>query len=59
MAHFPWPNLTPMREERHFGDRTVRCFVERPRSLQAMLDDAARRAPEGEALVCGARRWTP
>jgi long-chain acyl-CoA synthetase len=57
MSGFAWPNLPPMREERHFGDRTVRCFAERPRSLQAMLDDAARRAPQGEALVCGTRRW--
>lgn len=44
------------RMESHFGDRVVRCFPERPGSVYAMLADAARRNPEGEAVVCGTRR---
>lgn len=46
-------NLPPSRLESHFGDRVVRCFVERPGSLYAMLEEAVRRNPDGKALVCG------
>lgn len=46
----------PTRLESHFGDRVVRCFNERPGSVYAMLADAVRRNPGGEALVCGERR---
>ena len=44
-----------MRYERHFGDRVVRCFVERPRT-PIIFCDAAARNPEGEAIVCGSER---
>jgi long-chain acyl-CoA synthetase len=47
----------PTQLEIHYGDRRVRCFVERPASLHAMLVDAVARAPQREALVCGDRRF--
>ena len=50
-----WP---PMRQEAHYGDRVVACFSERPASLHQMLDDALRRNPDGDALVCGDERLT-
>lgn len=45
-------------DERHFDGRNVRCFVGRPRTLSAMLDEAVARNPQGEALVCGDHRLT-
>ena len=48
-----WPS---MRLESHFGDRLVRCFAERPRSLYALLEAAARDHSEREAIVCGSER---
>lgn len=39
------------RREAHFGNRVMRCFVERPRNLAAMLAAAQHRA-DGAALVC-------
>ena len=48
-----WP---AMRMESHFGDRVMRCFPERPRSLYELLDTAARRHPDRDALVCGDER---
>ncbi len=47
-----------MRLESHFGDRVVRCFVDRPRSVHALLANAAARHPQREALVCGPERFT-
>ena len=44
-----------IRHEAHFGDRVVRCFAERPRSLFEVFTDAVERNPGGEALVCGER----
>jgi len=51
-------NVPLMRYERHFGDRVVRCFVERPASAYELLRDAAARKPGGEAIVCGGERLT-
>jgi len=51
----PIPNL---RYETRFGDRLVPAFPERPHSLWQMLEDAATRHPDGEALVCGTERLT-
>ena len=52
-----WGEIWPaMRMEAHYGDRVVRCFATRPPSVYAMLQDAVRRNPEGDALVCGAER---
>ena len=47
-----------MRLEAHYGDRVVPCFTDRPRSVHALLADAVRRNPDGEALVCDDRRLT-
>lgn len=51
-------SVPPMRSERHYGDRVMRCFVERPRNAYDLLNAAAARNPEGEALVCGRERIT-
>ena len=40
-----------MRRERHFGDRELWCFAERPRTLAQMLAEAVQRAPDGDAVV--------
>lgn len=54
-----WLGKVPsMRAERHFDGRIVRCFVERPRSTFALLADAARSNPDGEAIVFGLERLT-
>ena len=50
-----WPT---MRLESHFGDRVLRCFVDRPRSLHTLLAHAATLHPQREALVCGQERLT-
>jgi long-chain acyl-CoA synthetase len=44
--------------EARFGDRVVPAFCERPKSIWAMVAEAAARNPDGEALVCGDRRMT-
>src|SRR5712672_4847122 len=51
-------SIPAMRLEARFGDRVVPAFCERPRSIWAMVSDAASRNPDGEALVCGVRRMT-
>jgi acyl-CoA synthetase (AMP-forming)/AMP-acid ligase II len=54
-----WGDLWPvMRVESHFGDRVVPCFQDRPQSLYALLHEAAKTNPSGEALVCGSERLT-
>jgi long-chain acyl-CoA synthetase len=50
--------LPAMRTETHFGDRVLRCFVDRPPSLYAMLEHAVARYPDREALACGDQRWS-
>ncbi|HEX5477619.1 MAG TPA: AMP-binding protein, partial [Burkholderiales bacterium] len=51
-----WTGRVPaLRPERHF-ERPAQCFVERPGGLVQMLEEAAARNPEGEALVCGETR---
>src|SRR6266403_2871902 len=51
-------SVPAMRLEARFGDRVVPAFCERPKSIWAMVSEAAARNPDGEALVCGARRMT-
>ena len=53
-----WSNVAipPMRLEARFGDRVVPAFCERPRHLWAMVEQAAARNGDGEALVCGDTR---
>lgn len=50
--------LPPMRYERHYGDRVVRCFVDRPRNAYDLLRNALAMNPDGEALVCREERLT-
>ena len=53
------PSRRPaLRRERHFGDRVMQCFVQRPGSVAQMLADAVTRNGGGEALVCGDERLT-
>lgn len=47
-----------MRFEAHFGDRLVRCFVDRPQSFYATFAAALAINPDGLALVCNGGRWT-
>jgi acyl-CoA synthetase (AMP-forming)/AMP-acid ligase II len=49
-------SIPALRLEPRFGDRMVPAFCERPKSIWAMIADAAAKNPEGEALVCGVRR---
>jgi len=52
-----WLGSVPaMRHERHFGDRIVRCFVERPANAYDLLAAAVTRNPHGEAIVHGRER---
>jgi O-succinylbenzoic acid--CoA ligase len=55
-----WPDdpLPAIRHELHFGDRLVRCFVDRPRSLYGLLEAAVVRDPDALALVDGDARLT-
>src|SRR6478736_1529094 len=55
-----WSNVAipPMRLEARFGDRVVPTFCDRPKSIWAMVAEAAARSPDGEAIVCGERRLT-
>jgi long-chain acyl-CoA synthetase len=46
------------RQEAHFGDRVVRCFVDRPGSWPAMFGQAVARHRGRTAMVFGSRRWT-
>jgi long-chain acyl-CoA synthetase len=51
-------SIPPMQLEARFGDRMVPAFCERPKSIWAMVAEAASKNPDGEALVCGERRMT-
>jgi long-chain acyl-CoA synthetase len=50
--------VPPSRYERHYGDRVVRCFVDRPGNAYDLLRHAVARNPNGEAIVCGEARLT-
>jgi long-chain acyl-CoA synthetase len=45
--------VPPTRYELHYGDRLVRCFASRPKSVHEMLATAVARRPQGLALICG------
>lgn len=52
MTHPAW-HWPEQQLETHFADaRALRCFVDRPRSLHALLENAVARNPQGTALVC-------
>jgi long-chain acyl-CoA synthetase len=48
--------MTELRHETHYGDRVVRCFAQRPPSIDAMFRHAVARAPERDAIVLGSER---
>jgi acyl-CoA synthetase (AMP-forming)/AMP-acid ligase II len=51
-------SIPPMRMEARFSDRVVSAFSERPKSIWAMVEEAASRNGDGEALICGEHRMT-
>ena len=54
-----WLGTVPrMRYERHYGDRVVRCFVDRPKNAYDLVRAAVERNAAGEAIVCGTERLT-
>ncbi|HMK80314.1 MAG TPA: class I adenylate-forming enzyme family protein [Xanthobacteraceae bacterium] len=48
--------MIPLRHETHYGDRVVRCFGERPATIDATFRAAVARAPERDALVLDGAR---
>jgi long-chain acyl-CoA synthetase len=49
--------VTPrMRDEVHYGDRLLRCYVERPRHVDEMFKNSTARHPSAIAVVDGDRR---
>ncbi|OAN70239.1 AMP-binding protein [Seohaeicola saemankumensis] len=48
----------PLRKERHFDQRVVDCYPDRPANLDAMLAEAVARHPDTIALIDGALRLT-
>jgi acyl-CoA synthetase (AMP-forming)/AMP-acid ligase II len=55
-----WPAIQRWRtrHEVHYGDRLVRCYVERPRHVDAMFRDVVGRRAANEALVLDEHRIT-
>lgn len=53
---FFWPEAPALRQEPHFGDRTLSAFADRPGDLDAMLAAAAAANPHGDAVICGSVR---
>lgn len=53
---FFWPEAPALRQELHFGDRTLSAFADRPGDLDAMLATAAAANPAGDAVICGSVR---
>ena len=53
---WPLPAEVEIRLERHFGDRAVRCFAERPASVYGAFARAVAADPHAEALVCAGER---
>ena len=48
--------MAQTRLEQHYGQRVVRCFVERPSDLLSLWQQTVERRPDALALVCGAQR---
>lgn len=55
---WPFQNEPTIREERHFDGRLVKCFTQRPKSLDQLLRDAIDKNSQGDAIVDGTRRWS-
>ena len=47
-----------MHLETHFGDRLVRCFIDRPQSFYATFSAALAANPDGPAVIFNDSRWT-
>ncbi len=58
MTRWHTTELPAMREEAVYGDRVVRCFVERPHSMHALLERAVARCPDQDAVVHNGQRWS-
>jgi len=58
MGHWSGYPMPAQRAEALHGDRIVRCFAERPRSVHAMFVAACARTPHGTALVCEEQRFS-
>ena len=56
----PWQScpVPAMRREALYGDRIVRCFADRPRSLHAVFETARATAAQQDAIVFEGRRWS-
>jgi long-chain acyl-CoA synthetase len=52
------PPGVEVRTERHFGDRELVCFAERPASVVDSFQRARAARPDAEALICGEVRLT-
>lgn len=46
-----WPNAPELLPEKHYGERIVRCYADRPRSVDALLTRAAAEAADVPALI--------
>ena len=57
-SHWTLPAHQALRREAQSGSRVTQCFASRPSGIAALLHDAVRSHPQGEALVDGPRRWT-
>ena len=53
-----WPNAPAVRLERHYGDRIVRCYVNRPGSVDELLLHAATESADALAFLDAGRRST-
>ena len=52
------PASASIRTERHFGERLVRCFADRPANVPEAFASTCEARPEAQALVCGEERLT-
>jgi acyl-CoA synthetase (AMP-forming)/AMP-acid ligase II len=50
--------MPALRHETHYGDRVVRCFADRPATIDTMFREAVARAPDRVALVLDDTRIT-
>ncbi|EEB83946.1 class I adenylate-forming enzyme family protein [Roseobacter sp. GAI101] len=58
MQNWPAKITDLIAEETHFGRGNLKCFSDRPASLNAMVKQAVDRNPQGEAVVCDQIRLT-
>jgi long-chain acyl-CoA synthetase len=56
--HWRGFSIPDRRQEAHFGDRVVPCFVEREDCLHALFQATVAKHGERLALVCDSQRWT-